>query len=187
MPYTNNKSTSPSDATTVLSDGEQSSTYLATSPWSWRQTKYYLKNHLAPPGIRALLIYLALLFTFLTYGWANFYRDPGSIFFDENRAYERWYSQWRDHQAELFWLGAESAVARLDAAGHENGSVATDKKVMPGFGGTINRLSVGKVGPEPEICVAFMTVERKGIKKQYIDVCTSIQAKSHINTLVLKV
>jgi len=79
-----------------------------------------------------------------------------------------------------------------EAAGHkglragtgvEDGNGAGSKDhariVIPGFGGVLNPLSLGKAGPRPEVCVVFMTVERQGLERQYIEVGTYIQSRPH--------
>jgi hypothetical protein len=50
----------------------------------------------------AFLITCILLVSFFVYGLLNFYQDPGSIFFDPNRALERRYSQLRQVEANSF-------------------------------------------------------------------------------------
>jgi len=159
-----------------------------STPRSWR----LLKSYLAPPGTRALLLYLLSLSLFLLYGKANFYRDPGSMFFDESRAYERSYSLWRGRQADMFWsagmkavehvadgdgVGADTGVGGVGSQGGGDGTTGVARKVMPGFGGVLNPLSLGKAGPQPEVCVVFMTVERPGLERQYIEVGTYIQSR----------
>lgn len=126
------------------------------------------KALLATPGIRVFLIWALLFFSAVSYGWRNFYRDPGSIFFDQNRAYERWYSQWRQFQADTFIAKAEADVT---------GAV---EKIGAQF---------DKAGTHPSICATFVTVKRN-VEKQYIEVdlrvlyvasCPSINSKAGLH------
>ncbi|MBE7180980.1 MAG: hypothetical protein INR71_07185, partial [Terriglobus roseus] len=47
-------------------------------------------------AFRVLAISLLLLYAFVSYGRTHFYRDPGSVFFDMTRAFERYYSLVRE-------------------------------------------------------------------------------------------
>lgn len=60
-----------------------------------------LPSHTAGVGKAAAL---TLVFTslFWVYGTRNFYRDPGSIFFDITKAFERSYSRYREAEALSF-------------------------------------------------------------------------------------
>ena len=98
---------------------------------------------LRTPGGRAFAVFLALLALFLIYGRLNFYRDPLSIFYDPEHAQVRWYSAFREAQANAF---IEQAVAL-----HRNDAVFK------------------KAGPRPRVCASFLTTKREGL--QYIEVC----------------
>lgn len=107
--------------------------------------QHILRTRLAPSWLRLLLAYAIALLVFCLYGRANFYRDPGSIFFDEKHAYVRLYSQSRQKQADAFWKQTGQALEK-----HKDGP--------------------GRAGKHPSMCLAFMTVERKGLDRQYIEV-----------------
>jgi len=97
---------------------------------------------------------------------------------------------WRGRQADMFWGAGVKAVEDVAAGvvlgagggmrgrgggeGGGEGATGVARKVLPGFGGDLNPLSLGKTGPQPEVCVVFMTVERPGLKRQYIEVGTYI-------------
>lgn len=87
-----------------------------------------------------------LLFTFFYSGsilYCRYFlnRDPGSVFFDESKAYTREYSKYRQEQAERFII---DDVERTD-------------RTFP------------KASPDAKICVAIPTVNRGGF--EYITVC----------------
>ena len=88
----------------------------------------------------------------------------------------------------MFWGAGVKAVEDIGAGqstdigrgveyGHSDGTGGIARKVMPGFGGVLNPLILGKAGPQPEVCVVFMTVERPGLERQYIEVGTYIQSR----------
>ena len=104
-----------------------------------------LQNAVKRPGVRVLLVFFATLLLVLQWGRWNYYRDPLSIFFDESRAYTRWYSVLREQQARQFIDATSQAVA----AG------TGDEPV--------------KAGPEPRICASFTTVSRN-VEQQYVEV-----------------
>lgn len=70
--------------------------------------------------------------------------------------------------------GVSSGGGRGGGGGDRTTGVA--RKVIPGFGGVLNPLSLGRAGPQPEVCVVFMTVERSGLERQYIEVGNYIQS-----------
>ena len=92
------------------------------------------------PWLRALLTYVLLVTTLLLYGRLHFYRDPGSMFFDESRAFERGYSAYRQHEIEEFVKGVSSTY-------------------QPKF-------LQAKI--RPTICASFLSVKREG--SQYLPV-----------------
>jgi hypothetical protein len=85
------------------------------------------------PGVRALFLFAILYVSAVQHLRSIAYRDPGSAFYDEERAFERWYSRDR----------AERAQAFLRAAGN-----STQEHV--------------KANSTPTICAAFSTVKRSG-------------------------
>ncbi|KAF2667743.1 hypothetical protein BT63DRAFT_299721 [Microthyrium microscopicum] len=92
-----------------------------------------------PPAVLALGVTVAILLAIAFYGHFNFYRDPGSIFFNPNRALERKYSIQREQEAVAF---EAQAHALLD--GNENAD-----GVFP------------KAGRDPLICGVFVTMGRE--------------------------
>lgn len=92
------------------------------------------------PGVRTLFAFLLIYYLALQYGRTHFYRDPLSVFFDQSRAYTRWYSAFREEQANKY----------IEAVSTENAREYT------------------KVGPQPAVCANFMTTKRNG--PQYIEV-----------------
>jgi hypothetical protein len=92
------------------------------------------------PWFRVLLTYILSLLLFWCYGSFNFYRDPGSIFYDVERAFERHYSQIRASQVHQYITEFSSS----------------------------NASTPGKPTTEPKICAAFLSVKREG--KQYLPV-----------------
>ena len=94
------------------------------------------------PGVRPLLAFLLILALALLYGRANFYRDPLSVFYDPKRANTRWYSAYREGQANEF-------IGKI-AASHAKGS------------------AFDTAGKHPKLCASFLTTKREG--PQYIEV-----------------
>jgi hypothetical protein len=95
------------------------------------------------PPVRLLIAWVALYTLLVFYGKARFFRDPGSIFYDPDRAYVRKYTDFRLKEVADFILQ------------HTTG----------GNQGTVEAF---KGGNEPGICVHFATVKRNG--EQYIEV-----------------
>jgi hypothetical protein len=86
------------------------------------------------------LISTSVIFVcFYFYGKFHFYRDPGSIFFDPNRALERHYSLEREQEALAFRNAAFYATKNYNATALE-----------PAW----------KAGQDPTICGIFITVKR---------------------------
>jgi hypothetical protein len=84
----------------------------------------------------------ALLFCLaIAYGSLNFYRDPGSVFYDPSRATERGYSLYREQQALQF----RDAVLSPNRDGLSKGPV------------------VWKAGNAPTISGVFLTVHRPSL------------------------
>lgn len=92
------------------------------------------------PAVRSLFVFLLIYYLALQYGRKHFYRDPLSVFFDQSRAYTRWYSAFREEQANKY----------IDAVSTQNAREYT------------------KVGLQPAVCANFMTTKRNG--PQYIEV-----------------
>ncbi|KAF2802161.1 uncharacterized protein BDZ99DRAFT_504156 [Mytilinidion resinicola] len=78
----------------------------------------------------------------------HFYRDPGSIFFDETRAYVRWYSAFREHQATAY-------ITEVEAQGALLGESADD-------------MGFAKARYNASMCATFLTV-RRDVQKQYLE------------------
>lgn len=76
------------------------------------------------------------------YAQAHFYRDPGSAFFDERRAYEQRYSSHRKAEVERF-IQSRATLARVPDA-------------------------PAKAGDNASLCVAFSSVKRQHV--QYLEV-----------------
>lgn len=61
-----------------------------------------LTSRRCPLSLVVLAAFLFFVSTATLYGRLHFYRDPGSIFFDQSRAFERHYSTYRENQAHAF-------------------------------------------------------------------------------------
>lgn len=99
------------------------------------------------PWIRTLFAYVVLLTSFLFYGHTSFYHDPGSIFFDESRAFERLYSTHREHEVRQFIDGVRSGLSN----------------------------PVIHAKSEPRICASFLSVKRDG--DQYLPVTIPLRRR----------
>jgi hypothetical protein len=106
-----------------------------------------------PATIRVIFISGFLLFLAITYGRGHFYRDPGSIFFDLGRAFERYYSLVREFEASD-WKNDVHHILKGHAPQSSQGGHPT---------------TILKKGEEPKICTVFLTVHREG-GPQYVDV-----------------
>jgi hypothetical protein len=95
------------------------------------------------PGFIALLVYIFLLSGFLLYGKSSFYHDPGSMFFDESRAFERQYSSYREREVREYMSNLASTPST--------------KPVQAGL--------------HPSVCASFLSVKRNG--EQYLPVILS--------------
>lgn len=102
-----------------------------------------------PNFLKAILLSGSIFSLALLYGWSHFYRDPGSVFFDQSRAFETKYSLHRQREAAAYFDNITASLQYLE-----------NEEVSGGF---------MKAGPEPRICVTFLTVARN-TDKQYIDV-----------------
>ena len=98
------------------------------------------------PAGRLLVGFLFTFTLFLLYAKTHFYRDPGSVFYDQTRAYERRYSATRLQELEQ---------ARL-AYGYGS-SAATHTAFKP-------------VEDSPELCISLTTSKRAGLDRQYVEV-----------------
>ncbi|KAI4870006.1 hypothetical protein F4820DRAFT_317481 [Hypoxylon rubiginosum] len=103
-----------------------------------------VRDALSQPGIRALLLLVALVSLYALYGSRYFYRDPLSIFFSEEHGFDRFYSATRQAEADEF---IDAALANPDSAQQQ----------------------LGKSGTHPQICAVFITVGRDMEGRQYID------------------
>ena len=102
------------------------------------------------PAARAAIFYTLLFFLCYQYCRTHSYRDPGSGFFDPDRAFVEWYTAHRHGQADEFMAHA----ARL--ATEEADSLH-------------NKTRYVKAGRDARVCATFITVKRE-ISQQYIDV-----------------
>lgn len=106
----------------------------------------------APSWLILLLSSTIFFFLFVQFAKSISYRDPGSRFFDPERAYEQSYSLIRSAEAAQFqadvqaWLESEP-----ETRGHETPAALT------------------KVGDNPQMCVQFITTAR-AVGTQYLDV-----------------
>lgn len=105
---------------------------------------------LSSPAFRLLLAFFLSFSLFTLYGRFHFYRDPGSVFYDQSRAFERKYSLLRQTQVEQ----ARHAV-KADAEAHNGLEPSTFRPN--------DRAS-------PELCVSMTTVKRDGLERQYVEV-----------------
>ncbi len=96
------------------------------------------------PGVRAILIFITVYLLTIQYCRLKFYRDPGSASYDERRAFVRWYSDYREHQAVEY---VKAAAAQGDTRVYT------------------------KAGTSPKVCAAFVTVKRDS--QQYVEVSYS--------------
>lgn len=94
------------------------------------------------PGFRALLAYVFLVSAFLLYGQSSFYHDPGSMFFDEARAFERRYSSYREREIKDYMSNLTSSWS----------------------------IKPAQAGLQPSVCASFLSVKRDG--EQYLPVIT---------------
>ncbi|KAK2803698.1 hypothetical protein FQN50_006916 [Emmonsiellopsis sp. PD_5] len=111
------------------------------------------------PAIRVLLATLVAAFLFICYGRTHFYRDPGSVFYDRSRAFERTYSLHREAEAKEY-------IRTLQAAE----GVGSDGPTAADLGA-----AHVKAGVKPAICGIFSTVKREG--EQYVE--TAIASLLH--------
>jgi hypothetical protein len=110
-----------------------------------------------PNSIKALVLCVVFLSLACLYGSVTFYRDPGSVFFDSTRAYERRYSLHRELESVRFRNVTESAIQNITG----------DAK------NTSSHYDPIKSGTEPQICASFITIARN-VSRQYIDVMCSV-------------
>lgn len=89
-----------------------------------------------PPSLLVLSVFAFSLGLACLYGSRNFYRDPGSIFFQQDRAFEKYYSTYRENQAHEF-------VSRTEAR-QDLGQDASDSRA----------------GMHPRMCVTLVTAAR---------------------------
>lgn len=85
-----------------------------------------------PPALRMIALTVFALLLIIYYGKTHFYRDPGSVFFDTNHAFERGYSQHREIESQEYIRN----VSELSSA---------------------NIVS----GDKPTVCAAFSSVKRE--------------------------
>jgi hypothetical protein len=90
----------------------------------------------SPSWIWALCLTVLLFCLAIVYGSLNFYRDPGSVFYDPSRVTERGYSLYREKEAYRF---RDTVLSQQ----HD-----------------IARQGVWKAGPSPTVSAVFLTVHR---------------------------
>jgi len=95
-----------------------------------------------------LILVLTGFLVYIRYGSASFYRDPGSIFYDDGRAYDRDYSLVRQAQGEEFLNLAFNVSAG-------NNSLAA--------------VPITKAGRKPRLCTTVITTVREG-ENSYVDI-----------------
>lgn len=102
-----------------------------------------LAGLLSVPWLRVLASSTGLFLLCYVYGATHFFRDPGSIFFDPSRAYDRFYSSVREAEA---------------------------KQSMDVY--TAGSSTFPSPDPEikPSICASFLTVARS-VEHQYVYAC----------------
>lgn len=88
-----------------------------------------------PAALRTVLFTLFVSLLIIYYGKTHFYRDPGSIFYDLNRAFERRYSWYRETEAEDY-------IRAVSGDGSE----------------------YSRAGEAPTVCVAFSSVKRENVQ-----------------------
>jgi hypothetical protein len=99
-----------------------------------------------PGFLKALGITAVLLVLLVTYGHLSFYRDPGSIFFDRQRATERHYGSYREKEAAAFATAAKRAL---------NSSSTHAAAAAAAAAATLHHR-----GPNPSLCAVIVTVAR---------------------------
>lgn len=104
-----------------------------------------------PLFMHAIIVTSVLIILFCIYGRLHFYRDPGSLFFDSERAFERNYGVQRVIEAIAF--GNAAHLALNDRA-----------ETRQGFS--------WKTGPSPVLCGVFITIARQNETSTHpIEVC----------------
>ncbi|KAF2493687.1 hypothetical protein BU16DRAFT_464268 [Lophium mytilinum] len=101
-----------------------------------------------PAVLRTLLTITILFSACILYGHGHFYRDPGSVFFDESRAYGRWYTAFRENQAAALITEVEAQGALL--------------------GENADNMGFTKARYNASMCATFLTV-RRDVEKQYLE------------------
>ena len=99
--------------------------------------------------VRALLLFLFFLGALILFGETHFYRDPLRIFYDDKRAFVRWYSEIREAQASSY-------IAEFNRSD---------------FG------EYAKSGGRPAVCAVFTTVKRERV--QYLPVRSGLEPFVH--------
>lgn len=106
------------------------------------------------PHLLALAITALLFVTAALYGRYNFYRDPGSVFFDPSRALERTYSALREREALAF---RDLAKEKIEASEKVADFAKAGKDVfMCGVFVTMGREMSGGIHPLEVGTMSFM-------------------------------
>lgn len=100
-----------------------------------------------------LLLFIFVYFLVYQYCKLSFYRDPGSRFYDEDRAFVRWYSEYRERQAR-------SHIAAAN---------------------TSDILNFYKAGENPSVCAAMITSKRENLN--FVEVSSQIHIRLIIEIL----
>jgi hypothetical protein len=122
-----------------------------------------------PNWARVLSLSVILFLLAATISRVISYRDPGSVFFDLDRAYEKYYSNHREAEGHAFKQEAIDWFQRIAAEGaqdgHNDGTAVVDGELPPP--------GLVKAGATPRICAAFLTAARQSEGEQYVEVCQS--------------
>lgn len=94
-----------------------------------------------------MLLVVILFIVYLRYGSTQFYRDPGSVFFDPDFAYEREYSLIREAEAEQYLLLASNVTTK------------NSSRTLP----------FAKAARKPSICATVIT-NLQNVETPYVDV-----------------
>jgi hypothetical protein len=133
-----------------------------------------VRSLLSIPAIRALTISAALWLLAFAYCSHVLWRDPHSAFFKSERVYDLGYSQIRQQEARAYLERANATAGIPSGVGADREDQETEAgHVVPevGFGSGRGGSAQAKdwppqrVGQDPVICAAFVTVKREG--KQY--------------------
>lgn len=92
-----------------------------------------IRRFLNAPALRALFCLSLLLTTSYLYAKKNFYRDPGSAFYDESRAFDRRYSAFREQQANEWLKTVADGTAPEPILADQNATICASFLTVPRF------------------------------------------------------